>query len=117
MADVIGAARETVVLVLMGGEEGRAAVEMLEASGQPGLRIRDNGVYYTIEAPGRIEIDLDELGARVGRPMDVSSFLVVMSTFVGRVEILGNTFAVCTELLDLEERALPHARGPADGQR
>ncbi len=113
MAEQIGAARETVVLVLMGGDEGAAAVSMLEASGQPGLRIRDNGVYYTIEAPGRIEIDLDELGERVGRPMDVSAFLVVMSTFVGRVEIEGRTFAVCTEMLDLEQRASAKPQGPA----
>lgn len=104
MADAIGTPRETVALVLMGGEEGAAAVSMLEASGQPGLRIRDNGVYFTIEAPGRIEVDLDELGSRVGRAMDVSSFLVVLSSFVGRIDIDGNTIAVCTEMLDLEER-------------
>ncbi|MGD9764836.1 MAG: MmoB/DmpM family protein [Candidatus Binatia bacterium] len=112
MSEAVGAPRETVAFVLMRGEEGEAAVSMFEGSDQPGLRIRDNGVYYTVEAPGRLEIDLDELSDRVGRPIDVSSFLVVLSTFVGRIEITGNKIAVCTEMLDLEPAA---PRGGADG--
>ena len=117
MAANVGAARDMVSFMLMGGEEGEAAASLLEESGTPGLSVRNNGCYFTIEAPRRLEIDLDELGERVGRPIDISAFLVVMASFVGRIEIEGNRIAVCAEMIDLEERTAAGPGGPADESR
>lgn len=102
MADTLHyGAQDTVGMVLMGSEEAEVVVEMLREQ-RPDLTIIHNDCYYSIEGRGNIEIDLAEVGERLGRDLDMSSFLVVMSSYYGRVKIEEQRFGVYAELLDLD---------------
>ena len=96
-------ARDTVGLVLMGSEEAEAVVTMLTSDGATQkVNVTDNGCYYKIEAPGLIEVDLNELSERLGREIDVPAFLVILASYIGRIEIDQRMIRIRTELLDLE---------------
>ena len=96
--------RNTVGLVLMGSEEADVAVEMLREE-RPDLRIEKTNCYYMIEGEDKIEIDVTELGERLGRDLDVPSFLVVMTSYYGRAQVGEHMFGVYAEMLQLEEEA------------
>jgi hypothetical protein len=95
-------ARDTVGLVLMGSEEADVAVEMLREE-HPNLRITKTNCYWMIEGEGKIEVDVAAVGERLGRDLDVPTFLVVMSSYYGRAQVTENTFGVYSEMLQLEE--------------
>ena len=97
------AARDTVGLVLMGSEEADVAVELLREE-RPDLRITKTNCYWMVEGEGKIEIDVNEVGERLGRDLDMSSFLVVMSSYYGRAQVSEHTFGVYAEMLQLEEK-------------
>jgi alkene monooxygenase coupling protein len=96
------AARDTVGMILMGSEEADVAVEMLREE-RPDLRITKTNCYWMIEGEGKIEVDVNALGERLGRELDVPSFLVVMSSYYGRAQVDEHTFGVYAEMLQLEE--------------
>lgn len=97
------AERNTVGLVLMGSEESDVAVEMLREE-HPDLKITKELTYYLIEGEGKIEIDVERLSERLGRPLDVPSFLVIMTSYYGRAQVTDNTFGVYSEMLQLEDK-------------
>ncbi len=97
------AARDTVGMVLMGSEEADVAVELLRAE-RPDLRISKTNCYYLIEGEGKIEIDVNEVGERLGRELDVPSFLVIMSSYYGRAQVDEHKFGVYSEMLQLEDK-------------
>jgi propane monooxygenase coupling protein len=95
-------ARETVGLVLMGSEEADVTVEMLREE-QPNLRITKTNCYWMIEGEGKIEVDVNEIGERLGRDLDMATFLVVMTSYYGRVQVTNNIFGVYAEMLQMGE--------------
>lgn len=97
-------ARNTVGIVLMGSEEADVAVEMLQEE-RPDLRITKTNCYYMIEGEDKIEIDVREVGERLGKDLDVPSFLVIMSSYYGRAQVDEHTFGVYAEMLQLEEQS------------
>lgn len=103
MADTLQyQAQDTVGMVLMGSEEAEVVVELLREQ-RPDLTITHNDCYYSIEGRGHIEVDLAEVGERLGRDLEMSSFLVVMSSYYGRVKIEEQRFGVYADLLDLDD--------------
>src|SRR5581483_2046828 len=94
--------RDTVGLVLMGSEEADVAVELLREE-QPNLRISKTNCYWMIEGEGKIEVDVNAVGERLGRDLDVPTFLVVMTSYYGRAQVTDKTFGVYSEMLQLEE--------------
>jgi|GEM_PF-3419994 hypothetical protein len=94
-------AQDTVGMVLMGSEEAEAVVAMLREK-RPDLTITNDGCFYSISGVGNIEIDLHELGERLGRSLTPADFQVVLSSFYGRVDFNAERFGVYAELLDLE---------------
>jgi hypothetical protein len=94
-------AKDTVGMVLMGSEEAEATVQMLREQ-RPDLTITYDQCYYSIDGRGKIEIDLVELGERLGREMTVPDFLVIFSSYYGRVDMEEKRFGVYAELLGLE---------------
>jgi alkene monooxygenase coupling protein len=95
-------AKDTVGMVLMGSEEAEVVVEMLREQ-RPDLTITHDECYYSIEGRGKIEVDLAEVSERLGHDLEVSSFLVVMSSYYGRVKIEEQQFGIYADLLDLED--------------
>ena len=96
-------ARNTVGMVLMGSEEAEVVVEILQEE-RPDLKITKELTYYLIEGEGKIEVDIEEVSERLGRPLDVPSFLVIMSSYYGRAEVGANSFGVYSDMLQLEEK-------------
>ncbi len=96
-------ARDTVGMILMGSEEADVAVEILREE-RPDLRITKTNCYWMIEGEGKIEVDVNAVGERLGRDLDVPSFLVVMSSYYGRAQVDEHMFGVYSEMLQLEEK-------------
>ncbi|MGH8007656.1 MAG: MmoB/DmpM family protein, partial [Candidatus Binatia bacterium] len=95
-------AKDTVGMVLMGSEEAEAAVQMLREQ-RPDLTITYTDCFYSIDGRGKIEIDLAELSDRMGREITVQDFLVVFSTFYGRINMDEKCFGVYADMLGLED--------------
>jgi hypothetical protein len=96
-------ARDTVGLVLMGSEEAEVAVALLQEE-RPDLRITKELTSYLIEGEGKIEIDVEKVGERLGRPLDMPAFLVIMSSYYGRAQVGEHTFGIYAEMLQLEDK-------------
>lgn len=94
-------ATDQVVLILMKSDEGDATIEVLQ-SDHPHLEITDRGPYWRIRTNGEIVIDINRVSEELGEDIDLSDWLVIMSTFVGRVETGPDFFRVTSEMSDLD---------------
>lgn len=90
-----------VVLVLMKSPEADATLDVLR-SDHPEVEIEDRGTYWQLRHDAEIAIDLNRVGEELGEPISLSEWLVIMSSFVGRVETEPDAFRVTTEMLQLE---------------
>lgn len=104
MSEKLYEAQDTVGMVLMGSEEAEVVIEMLREQ-RPDLTIRDDGCFYSINGTGNIEIDLKEMSERLGREVTSTAFLIILSSYYGRINIEDGRLGVYAELIGLEE---PH---------
>lgn len=91
-------AHDGVALFLMGSSEADAAVEQIKEQNGAGVVTEWRGVYWAIHSPNRIDVDMRDLSERVGRDLEISDFLVVLSSFSGRIVIGENSFSVVSEI-------------------
>lgn len=89
-----------VALVLMKSEEADATLDVLRAE-QPDAKIVDQGTYWMVTAPREIVVEMSKVAEELGRPIDLSGWLVVMSSFVGRAETEPDSFRVTSEMLQM----------------
>ncbi len=89
-----------VVLVLMKSPEADATLDVLRAD-HPEVEIEDKGPYWHLQHEKEIRVDLERVGEELGEEISLSEWLVVMSSFVGRVETEPDLFLVTTEMLQL----------------
>lgn len=92
---------QRVGLCLMKSEEAEAVVEHL-AETCPAVTVEDHVTFYLAEADGEIVLDLPAIADRLGRPLPINAFLVVMSSYIGRVVVGDDSFRVTAEMLQLE---------------
>jgi hypothetical protein len=71
---------------LMAGEEAEAVAEAVMET-QSHARVEDHRAYLAIEAPDELEIDVDRVSECLGRPYDVPTLLVILSSYVGRIDV------------------------------
>lgn len=90
-----------VALVLQKSEEADATIDVLEAD-FPNVQIEDQGTYWLVRADGEIRVDMERVGQELGRPISLSMWLVIMTSFVGRAAPGADYFMVTSEMLDLE---------------
>ena len=93
-----------VALVLMKSEEADATIDML-ACERPDVEVTDKGTYWHIAADDEIVVPMDKVSQELGRPIELSQWLVVMSTFVGRAAPGPDFFRVTSKMVDLEAGA------------
>ncbi len=93
--------RVEVVLVLMKSPEADATLDVLRAD-HPDVEIDDKGTYWHLSHPKEIVVDMCKVGEELGEEISLSEWLVVMSSFVGRVETDPSWFRVTTEMLQLD---------------
>lgn len=90
-----------VVVVLMKSPEADATLAVVRAA-YADARIEDHGTYWQISRPDELVIDMERVGEELGEPIGLSEWLVVMSTFVGRVETDPGYFRVTSRMVELE---------------
>lgn len=91
-----------VVLVLMKSPETDATLDVLRED-HPDIVIEDRQTYWHLAHEKEIRIDLERVGDELGEPIELSEWLVIMSSFVGRVETDPTSFLVTTEMLQLSD--------------
>ena len=90
-----------VVVVLMKSPEADATLDVLRED-HPDVQIQDHDTYWQLVHDKEILVDLERVGEELGDSISLSEWLVVMSSFVGRVETDPSSFRVTTELLQLD---------------
>lgn len=91
-------AHDGVGLFLMGAAESEAVVEQLKELRPDEVSAEWRGAYWAIRAPGRIDVDLKDLSERVGRDIEISDFLVILSSYYGRIVLGDDTFSIVTDI-------------------
>lgn len=93
---------QQVGLCLMKSDEADAVVEHLKDT-SPDVRIEDHVTFYRAEAQSKILVDLAEVGDRLGRSLTLPGFLVIVSTYYGRIEVDDMKFVVTAALPQLDD--------------
>ena len=93
-----------VALILMKSEEADATIDALESEGRD-VDVIDHGTYWQIEADDEIVVSMDKVGQELGRPIELSQWLVIMSSFVGRAAPGPDFFRVTSKMVELEAGA------------
>ena len=98
----LSSGRTDVSLVLMqGSPEAQATLDVLERD-DPNLVIADHGTYWKITSPsGRIEVDLKVVAEELGTALSMSQWLVIMSTYVGRVMTEPDKFILTSDVTQM----------------
>jgi hypothetical protein len=91
-----------VSLVLMqGSPEAQATLDVLEHN-DPNLVVADHGTFWKITSPsGHIEVDLKEVAEELGTELTMSQWLVIMSTYVGRVMTEPDKFILTSDVTQM----------------
>jgi len=99
MTTAMGAIRESqrVSLHLMAGEEADAAVEIFEEK-YPDVRIERQPAYVSVVRDGSLEISVTDIAERLGHDYDVPTFLVILSSYIGRIQVDDDTVALQSEI-------------------
>ena len=87
----------TVSAKLMAGEEAEAIADAILLD-HPQVRVEDHGSYLTIEAERELAFEMAAISEALGRPYDVSTFLVVLTSYTGQVDVQDER-VVITEML------------------
>lgn len=83
---------------LMNGEEAEAVAAVV-AEAYPAAEIEHTLAYISIEAPQRLVLDLNQVSEELGRPYDAPTFLVIMSSYTGRINVEDEQISLTTELV------------------
>ena len=89
--------RDTIGITLIASADTEAAVAMVTDQ-NPDVRVSFRGVVYKVEAEGVLEFDMEELGQRLGRPIDTDIFLVNMSTYYGRMVVSDGFIRIYSDI-------------------
>ena len=71
---------------LMAGEEADAIAAAAYADNSD-ISVEDHGSYITINGCERIELSIASIEEELGRPYDVSTLLVVLTSYAGQVDV------------------------------
>jgi hypothetical protein len=83
---------------VIGGEEAEAVAEVVAAA-YPEAEIEHYPAYISIEVPNRLVLDLPQISEQLGRPYDVPAFLVILSSYNGRISVEDERITIATELV------------------
>ena len=90
-----------VALILMKSDEADATIDMLERE-YPGIEVADSSTYWQISADDEIMVSMEKVGQELGRTIELSQWLVIMSSFVGRAAPGPDYFRVTSKMVELE---------------
>jgi len=95
-------ARSPISIVLMqGSAEAQATVDVMMED-HPDLQVADHGTYWKITSTAYdLEVDLDRVQAELGQPLSMPQWLVILTSFVGRVETTPRMFRVTSAITQM----------------
>lgn len=67
------------------------------------MQVQDRDTFFLVEAEGEIRIDVRDIAERLGRPLPMWAFLVIMSSYDGRVDVSDDVFVVSSEMRQLDD--------------
>lgn len=85
-------------LKLMNGEEAEAVAAVV-AETYPDAEIERTLAYISIAAPNQLVLDLNQVSEELGRPYDAPTFLVILSSYNGRITVEDEQISLTTELV------------------
>lgn len=95
------------IILMQGSAEAQATVDVLTED-YPDLEIADHGTYWKITAMDHdLEVDLDRVQAELGQPLSMSQWLVILTSFVGRVETTPRIFRVTSAMTQIDRPPAP----------
>ena len=71
---------------LMAGEEADA-IANAACTDNESIAIEDHGSYLTISGSGSIMLSIESIEQELGRPYDVPTLLVVLTSYTGQVDV------------------------------
>ena len=89
--------RNNVGVKLIAGEEADAAAAVI-AESYPDAAIERYPAYLSIEVPNRVTFEIQRIAEQLGRPYDAPTFLVIMSSFNGRISVEDDRITISSEL-------------------
>jgi hypothetical protein len=89
--------RNNVGVKLIAGEEAEAAAATVVAS-HPEAVIEHYPAYISIEVPNRMTFEMERIAEQLGRPYDTPTFLVILSSYNGRINVEDNRITLSSEL-------------------
>ena len=94
--------RLDVSLILMqGSPEAQATLDVLERE-DPELVIADHGTFWKITSEkGHIEVDMQHVSEELGIEISLPQWLVIMSTYVGRVKTEPGKFTLTSDVTQM----------------
>lgn len=100
MSDVIASLQQSnrVGVKLMGGEEAEAVATVIAAA-YPNAEIEYFPSYISIEVPNRVVFDLPQISEQLGRAYDAPAFLVILSSYNGRINLEDEQVTITTEMV------------------
>ena len=90
--------RNNVGVKLIAGEEADAAAAVI-AESYPDAVIEHYPAYLSIEVPNRVSFDIQQIAEQLGRPYDAPTFLVIMSSFNGRISVEDDRITISSEII------------------
>jgi hypothetical protein len=79
------------------GEEAEAVAEVVAAT-YPEAQIEHYPAYISIVVPRRLVFDLPRISEELGRPYDVPTFLVILSSYHGRIVVEDERVTLTSEV-------------------
>ncbi|MGE0483810.1 MAG: MmoB/DmpM family protein [Gammaproteobacteria bacterium] len=94
--------RDDVSLILMqGSPEAQATLDVLEED-DPDLVIVDHDTFWKITSPkGHIQVDMRRVSEELGNEISLSQWLVIMSSYIGRVKTDPYTFTLTSDVTEI----------------
>jgi len=83
---------------LTAGEEA-AAVAAVSARTYPDAEVTYFPAYISIERSHQLAFDIPLIGEELGRPYDAPTFLVILSSYNGRISVEDDRITISTELV------------------
>ena len=92
---------EVSLILMQGSPEAQATLDVLERE-DPELVIADHGTFWKITSEkGHIEVDMQHVSEELGIEISLPQWLVIMSTYVGRVKTEPGKFTLTSDVTQM----------------
>ena len=92
---------EVSLILMQGSPEAQATLDVLERE-DPELVIADHGTFWKITSEkGHIEVDMQHVSEELGIEISLPQWLVIMSTYVGRVKTEPGKFTLTSDVTEM----------------